>query len=407
MAIGLGAALLGGSALGLAGSLFGGSAANSQAKAEIAAAERSRQQTLDAILGGNSRAATFLHGYNPQALKYLQQNLSSADYQRLVGTPSTSGTPLTPAEQQRREQLMSEIAAANNQTTVQRLRAQRGSGGRVTTAGANPGLERLKAELAMLDEKAGGKPGTAGLVDRSIFEGDQPGVLDMLNRFAGDAQTQGNANLQGFDRETGRIMSDYAALENEARKGGQAQKDLVEQQGTQAITGANRRSAAALAARGLGNSSIVGNQIGANERDIGRDMTAAKVGIDRGIQDRLLGLGQTRIGALMGRNSQRTGVQLAGQDVVRSLQMQVPQLMERVTLGAPMNAATGVNYSQFNPGVSTSAGTSQALGNFLASQGGLLAGLGAMNMLNTPGSGPGGGTPGIWNRMPGSTYSAY
>lgn len=402
MAIGLGAALLGSSALGLAGSLFGGSAADKQSKAEIAAAEKARGQTMDAILGMNSRAATFLHGYTPQALEYLKQNLPAADFQRLVGTASTAATPLSNDEQRRREELQGLIQGANSSSAGERMRAIRNSGGRVRTAPTNPNLSQWQAELDQLEKKAGGQPGTAGLVDRSIFEGGQPGVLDMLKQFATSSEQQGNANLSGFDKDTGRILTDYAGLEGLARQGGQAQKDLVDQQGMQAITGANRRSSAALAGRGLGNSSIVGNQFSANERDIGRDMTTAKVGIDRGINDRLLSLGQNKIGALMGRQSQRTGIQLAGQDVTRNLQMQVPQLLERITMGNPMNAATGVNYSQFNPGVSTSAGTSQALGNFLASQGGLLAGIGAMNAMG--GGGGSGGQQTSWGAGPGGIF---
>jgi hypothetical protein len=227
------------------------------------------------------------------------------------------------------------------------------------------------------------------------------GQLEGLNQ---DAKRQGGNLIRGFDRgsaeisgffdkarreATGRFDNLATGAEGIAANYGRGGSDLIDQEAQRALTGANQTSTAALQASGFGNSTLVGNQLAGNERDISLGATRQKLDLQRESTDRLLAarsarqsglasldssfLGQQ--GAVMaGQQAQRAGLQQANQERIMQTGLYGPQAMLGLGQSSVFNPFLGQNTSQYYPGYSPLGSALVSKGNSLTAAGGAMAG---------------------------------
>lgn len=143
-------------------------------------------------------------------------------------------------------------------------------------------------------QQGGGQGGSGGPFGPGGYAGRRAG----LGRFLEQGQ---EGVLRDFDADTtrlagegqrarGGLMDYFGRSEGVARQYGQGADALIDEEAERTLKGANRQGLAALSSRGFGNSTLVGNQIAANARNVGRDSREAKLGVRRDVTDRVLGV---------------------------------------------------------------------------------------------------------------------
>lgn len=364
---------------GLGGGLLSASGAKSAANAQNAAMEKALQQQLSE--GGNSQVLLSRLLYGGQGGDDLLRQLLPADrYAEIFGTPGTGPTPLTLQEQRRREELMGLIQGGNQRDGPSLRRAAFSQGGTPT---ASRDVSAWQAELDLLDQKAGGTPGKAGRFDPSTDTGT--GLLGQFDDIASRFGAMGDRTMRGYDATTQKLLGDYMALEKGAKDYGAGQEARIKRDAAQQEVGLNRRASAMLGSRGIGNSTLYGNQAAANNRTVTQDAQDRIMDLNDAQIRFLTELGQGRVGLAGNRASQRLALDLSNQD--RNYGLQTNKLNTQLAAMGPLAGATnGVDFARFAP-------TASGGGNFAQSFGNTLAGLGGYSLSGGFDSIFGGGTP--------------
>lgn len=239
----------------------------------------------------------------------------------------------------------------------------------------NPGSQALADATARFSAKYPSMIGTMQQAGQQLV-GEQKALLDQEH-----GRTQ---YLDMLSRQAEGFGTDF-----EAR-----QKDQINRNSRRDLQGLDRRSMAALGY--LGPSTLVGNQLASNQRQIGYQRDDALLAAAKAATDRLMAARQARIGTL----GQRYGVEGSLADSVSKLNYQ--------TAIAPSQAAQAVvNGQQFNPVPQSAAGYSpySPAGNTLASIGPAIAQLGMMGLFDRSSQPQQSGNPqGMWNGM---SYSQF
>ena len=409
--------------LGLYGASQQASAARDAAKSQNDAGAAARQMYLDETDLGQARA--LLYALGPDALPMLQATLPKDRFERLVGRPAASGEDLAAMRQ--------ELAQINAQLDPYR-ETNRGpdkfSEGRARQDGVD--IDRLKGRANQLSQILA-RPqdlGSNGLISQRDIAGAGSGYINDMGRLTGEFADRSKGMLSGFDTDTTRLMGLFG--QNQARQQqrasqmegmgnsmglglasyGSGERARVKREGGEAKTAMDRQAVSRLGAMGLGQSTLVGNQLAENSRRVSNDVNdrisaindrqfdrglgiqQAQLGIAQGNARDALGLDQLGLGLATDRSTRRTGLEgtLLGQE----FQYRSAPLEARLSLltSATFNPSLGQNTTQYFPGASPSAASGNVWGQFMQGTGGTLFGnyLGSMNQAQNPSQNPN-GTP--------------
>lgn len=246
-----------------------------------------------------------------------------------------------------------------------RRRYDAGSG---TTPGAGDKWFQKNADLSgiTLGNTAFGKGG---------FIGNSKNTIKM-------ARNQGAQTLKNYSNAAAGTLDTARRSEATARGFGRGEEALIDQEMQRALSGANAMSLAAGNARGLGNTSIIGDQFSQNAINSAREAAKAKVGVRRDTLDRVL-QAQGRQAGIQGEQAS-TMANLSNLNTDRATQLR-DQFAK--TLLALMQGMGGS--STFNPpGYSVAGQGVGAAGNTLSGIGGLLL---AQNLMGGGGGAAAGG----------------
>lgn len=434
-------AAVAGAGVGLLGSVLGGNAAEDQANAN--------QQNQRALLGQQygygrqamARGAGQLYGGG--GLQYLYNTMSPEDFDAQFGqgahafqgmnaqqqTAARAGTAGTQGQGDPR------LRDALNQQLQEAQRRQASGEGSFQT------VRDLQQRIAGLG--AAGTSGTQGFDASSLDNysaqfGGQRGIIGEQQDQATQAEGEGNNVLSGFDQSTGRLndlyqqtLGDYdtgtnsllgqyqsnfndqarrgSGLESMASDWGRGAEESATSDAQRALTGANQVAQGRLAASGLGNSTLVANQLSGNASESARNLANTKLAIQQGRLGAQMGArNQTNqtLGGIQGQQAGAMGQRLAGRTSLQTdnLNMQNSRSNARTGIqdanlnrniglrSAPLNTRLAMLQSQImNPGmnINTSSfytpsgqgSTQSALGGFLGNIGGGMYGQGLSNIF--------------------------
>lgn len=254
-------------------------------------------------------------------------------------------------------------------------------------------------------ENAGGVGGQSGM--DAYLDSIGGSVLDQQRGLADAVSARQTGNLAFYDRDTARLTAgDNAYASNVDRLSrdaidaagaglgviddyAQGADELIQTSSANRLRGMNRATAASLNARGLGTTTLVGNQQAANTARVGEDADRARLGVRQGVVDRRLGVLGQRAGMVANRAGMAAGVggNLRSRDSQRSTGR---QLLEESNLNrdvrlreAPINTiaqtvASPVTNPYLNnnslgyfPGVSGAGSALSGVGNAAAQVGSL------------------------------------
>ncbi len=195
-------------------------------------------------------------------------------------------------------------------------------------------------------------------------------ILSQYRGLQSQGQTQGQAMLRDYDRNTGLLDAQGARLQGLAGQYGRGADSLIDQTADRSAREAQRSIASQSAARGLGNSTLGVNQAAGTVADIRRGATGQKLSIQGENLDRVLGAGTNRVNTMAGRLGGRT--QLQGQNLERNLQLgQVPlQAMTGLQTSGTMNPWLGQSGQAFIPQYSGTGTALSTIGNAFGQYGG-------------------------------------
>lgn len=266
-----------------------------------------------------------------------------------------------------------------------------GSTGDTSGPGARAAHQRFEDRIGgSIFDQIKGLSSRYGDLNQSIFDRQQGG-FDALNR-------RGNADLasaQMFGR----------GLVNTARSYGDGSERLIDEDMERQRRAADRSSLAALSARGLGNSTLVGNQLSGNALESARtgsrlkdEVRRARTGLEMGAMQQAnaaeMGVRGRNYGSIFDQIGHTTA--LGERTFGRGQTLESAPLNATLTmLGNPMlNPWYGQNTGQYYPGVSALGSGMATAGNALGAFGGFMGGSGGS------GGGAGGGFDTMdWSKM--------
>lgn len=367
-------------AIGGAGSLLGGllgaSGASSAANAQIKAAQDAMKQYGQQTDIGMARQMQFLYG-GQKAMDMLKSTMPQSSYYALFCTPANASA-MTPAQIARLNELNLQIA--KYQGNPSNSAANRGGAGEYG-ARQDHTLSALQGERDQLMRLQQGGAATPGALDATAFAGGGPGYLqqmqDLATKFGGLGQDQ----INRYNAATQSLLGQSRGIESMAKNFGKQEGVRIRRDTETANKNADRQSLAALAASGLGDSTLRANQTSANRRLFSNQM-----------QDQLGALGDRQIGLRTGlagntlnlANQRAAGASSLGLsmlDANRQMQQAPISAQMQVLTGNAFNPWLGQNTSQYYPGVSGGGAAAQSLGSTLAAMGGQFGNLGMMGMM--------------------------
>lgn len=361
--------IAGGAAAGLAGGALAANGASRAAKAEAAAAREARGFYDDQTLLGMYRTLSQLYG-DAEAERQLRGSLSRDQVDRMFGRESTT-RELNDTQRNQLAALERRLGELGGGGFLNRSGAARGEG----SASRQREIAGIQEQIANLRGLAGEDPGVTSLLDPNRTKRNT-GILAEMDAQNADAEARGNQTLAGFRSDTQRILNGARNIQRGAANFGKQEGERIRRDSGEALQSANREALARLAASGLADSTLVGNQYLENSRVLNNNM-----------QDQLGALGDRQIGLQTGlaqnalnMDSQRSGLgtQLRmGLDEQLFARRQQP-LNTRLSVlqGGVMNPWLGQNTSQYFPGTSGSAAASATFGNALGAVGGQMMGYG-------------------------------
>ncbi len=139
----------------------------------------------------------------------------------------------------------------------------------------------------------------------------QMSILGSLAGISNYGEAEGNRIRGDYGRDSARLGALATEAEGMARNWGQGRGQIIRQDSADDLRNRNDVSRAALAASGFGNSTAVGNQLGANAESVGRNRDRALQDLSEAQIDRQLGTRTQRLSVEGGRASGRTGLDLS------------------------------------------------------------------------------------------------
>lgn len=210
------------------------------------------------------------------------------------------------------------------------------------------------------------------------------GVLGLLQGLADSTSARQTGNLAYFDNETADLNSrEDAATSNLSRLNagaeamaktyGVGQEATIRKDADRRLTSANRGISARLRASGLGDSTIVGNQMAGASAQIGEAADRSIASVRQSAIDRLLAARGQTIGSTQnqanaslarraGRSSDRMGLEERNLNRDISLRESIPRVLLQGMSSPIANPWAGQNTSQYYPGVSGAGNALQSAG---------------------------------------------
>lgn len=339
---------------------------------------------------GAARQMALLYG-PAEAEKMIRGTFDTETANKIFGRAAKPGS-MTTQEQDRRAQLQ----ADRDRLRTQKSRAPQqwisgepnpaytdwlAKGGPDGLDFTNTRLQEVERELAQLDAKAGGQDEIKGSMDRDAWNAMGPGLSSEMEDYRKVAEGKGRDTLTSFDGDTSALLRDSMAIEKGAQDFGEIERQRINRDSGDALTGLNRMTESKLRGMGLGSSSVLGNQLAGNTREV-FNSTQDQLGAlgDRQIGLRT-GLKKDTLGLKSGRMNQRTGLGLSLDERDLNLRAKPLDMKLQSFTGAAMNPWLGQNTTQYFPGVSGDGAASQTWGNMMSGMGGQFAGAGAYGLL--------------------------
>ena len=197
-------------------------------------------------------------------------------------------------------------------------------------------------------------------------------AVPQLRMLADRFTKQDRDTMAAYEGDTARLGQEASGLSALAGQWGAGRDRVIEQDAAESLRAANDQAMARLNAAGLGGSSVVANQLGANARQSQREVQRAKQDVSEGRIDRVMGAKSTGLSLMADRLRTGTGLRLNRTERAYGFRT------------APINAAAGaMNQAasvwarmpvQQAPGVS-------GVGSALNGVGNATAGLGSMLLM--------------------------
>jgi hypothetical protein len=226
------------------------------------------------------------------------------------------------------------------------------------------------------------------------------GSLSGYDTLARDAEQQGRDAMDQYDQATNTLSRDMDASLGETQRFGDKRRELINRNMDDARTGNNRLIQSSLLARGLGNSTVLGNQLtGATEQlENARQQQLASIDDAQiGMMNQLRG---DRTSLLNNRLTGRTQMMLGNQDRVLGYRAQPINLQTQLLSSGMTNPWAGRSTQQYFPGLNPGAMAQASWANTIGNMSGMMLG----NYLRSPGGSPSGagagagaGGGGGWN----------
>ncbi len=372
-----------GGVMGLGGAALSGSAASKASEAEIKAARENRDFDQKNLNQGMARYLAAMLG-PAEAEKYLKGAMGQDQYRQLFRDPDS--TARATALNNQISQINATLAKYGKPESVREGRTANGLGSTVSRVPASfdkrraaadgVDVDALQTQLRQLNQdlRDNTTASPQDALDLGEFRNLGPGVADQYAKLTEQARSEGAGNLMRFDQDTGRMMQSARAIEGQARRFGQGERARINADFADTLAGTNRLTEAKLMARGLGSSTVLGQQLGGNARQLERQRQAElgalgdrQIGLWTSLAGNTLNLDQARSGG-------RLGLTLANQDRVMQNQRGEADFRASVFGGAQTNPWLSRNTQQYFSGASPSAAAGATWGNALGAMGGTLLG---------------------------------
>lgn len=460
-------AAIAGAGVGLLGSVMAGDAAEAQAEANRQAMQG--QQGAQYQFGLNAQRQASGQLYGSGGLEYLRNTGGRANFDLQFGRGAFDFMNMSPEQQAEIRAGRQPAGAVNpNNDIAARFNAQYRPEyrGRVGDDGNHrysvEELDQRRAEaFSRYFKQQTGKNLTAEEISAFRYNqqlpvaqnpdfdptnmdayqrqyGGQRGIIGEQQDQSTQAETEGQGILNNYDAASGRLndlyqqtlgdydtgtntlMGQYQGMYNDqARRGsgleamasdwGRGAEESATADAQRALTGANQQAQGRLAASGLGNSTLVANQMSGNASESARNLANTKLAIQQGrlgaqmgarsqTNQTLGGISSAQTGAMGQRLTGRTGLQtdninFQNQRSNARTGIEDANLNRNITLRqTPLNTRLAMLQSQImNPGMNintaqfytpSGAGSTQsALGGFLGNMGGNI--FGRSNYMNS------------------------
>jgi len=366
-------AAVAGGAIAVGGSLLssgGGSQGPSQSQMDYNAqrTERTDQGYLNA---GMARQLAAVLG-PAEAKKYLQGTLPRDQFERLFGR--AGGAIDRTAIQRERDTLTSQLAPYRT-GTGNGFKDREAYAAGVDTARSAARLRELEAMLS-----SGQDPGAVGELDSAAWDAQGPGVLGDYQNLATSAAAQGQEALDQYGRDSKSLLGMYRGVEGLANQYGRGEAQRINTDYDRELTGANRLTQATMIGRGLGASTTLTQQMGANTQrnSEGRQRALGDLG-NRQIDRKMAARGDT-VRAAGARMAGGTQLMLGNQDRTLGMQQQALGVKTNLLTGSATNPWLGRSPgSSYTPGIAPSAPRTD-WGNAITGVGSTLLGYGLRNL---------------------------
>lgn len=389
--------LLGGG-LGLLGGILGGQGARDAASSQAQAARELMQQQ---------------YGWGQQSMGWLAPELfggqGGLDFLRGRGVGGLFSTPDQTVTERVTEPFWG--ASRPGGGGMQRGRGPAPGTRTYDQTRTIPGQRGIFGTEAEYNAQYGGRPGLFSEMN-SVNDAFAHGGAGMLDRYNQDTRALGtqaggylNSLLGMYGQGRDQVMGSARGVEGLAREWGVGSDRLIDEDMQRALTAANQRAAAQLGASGLGNSTLVANQMSGNANEAARTAARLKLGVSQQQLDRQMGARQYATDTLasqLGRaqdlanmwnqaqqqqSFQRANTRTALESDLQNRDMtnRQRQLDTRlqVLMSPLMNPGTSINTASFIPQQTGQGMMGSALGSALGGMGGMLFG----NWLSQPGRG--------------------
>jgi hypothetical protein len=235
-------------------------------------------------------------------------------------------------------------------------------------------LQSRQRELKSLLETGDAATSGTDKLDLGAFRSLGPGTLDQYKTLGDTAEQQGRDNIAQYQVDSDRLMQQSRGIEGMARRFGQGERDRINRETGETLTGLQRGTEARLAARGLAGSTVLGQQRGGNARQVEQVRQNAlgslgdrQINMQTQLAGNTLGLGARRFDG-------RMGLTMGNQDRVMGMRGREVDFQNSIHGGSIMNPWLSRNTQQYFSGASPSAAQGATWGASLSGLGGNLLG---------------------------------
>lgn len=357
---------------GVAGAAIGAQANKDVAKSQIQAGREQRDFDLSNLNVGMARQLALFYGPD-KAESILRATLPRDQVDRLIGRSKD------PAAQRANADEIAQIDASLAKYSKSGL-----YGGGKAGVNATPVVryDKAAAKQAGVDidsllarrKDLANNAEVPGQLDLEAYRTLGPGILGQYDQLTDQATRESGQALNAWDLDTNRLLGQSREIERQAQNFGESERTRINRDADRSLKGVNRLTEARLMARGLGASSVLGNQLASNARSNleGRQDALGQLG-DRQIQLRTGLMGNT-LGLDTQRSGGRQSLLLGGQDRAAGFRQQALGLNTNLLSGGGLNPWLARSTGSYFSGASPSGAAGQTWGNALSALGGYTGG---------------------------------